>query len=188
LSTSLRATYHHGDLRAALVEVATQAIAEQGEVDLSLRDIARRAGVSPGAPYRHFADKDALLAAVATRGYDELRQRLLSATESVSDSVYEDLAVAYVTFALDHPGLFRLMFTHPCSRSAPDTAAAAAAAAAVFADVVGGREGAAALVTGGWALAHGLAMLLIDGKLHDTRSPDAIVRTAVAAVLTGSPE
>ncbi|MCU1614510.1 MAG: hypothetical protein JWO98_2050 [Frankiales bacterium] len=188
MSTSVRATYHHGDLHAALVDVAIQAISEQGDADLSLRDIARRAGVSAGAPYRHFADKDALLAAVATRGYEELRRRLLVATGSASDSVYVDLAVGYVTFALDHPGLFRLMFTHPCSRNAPETAAAAAAAAAVFAEQVGERMGAVALVTGGWALAHGLATLLIDGKLHDDGCPEAVVRTAVTAILNGPSE
>src|SRR6266700_1692801 len=101
-------TYHHGDLRAACLRAARELLEESGSAGLSLRAVARRAGVSPTAPYRHYADRDALASAVAAEGYRELAGYLAAAHPSPSTP--EELAavaVAYVRFALGHPALFR---------------------------------------------------------------------------------
>src|SRR2546430_4327077 len=110
-----KATYHHGDLRAGLVRAAMELLEEGGETALSLRAIARGAGVSPAAPYRHYADREALVSAVAAVGYRQLAERLAAAHPAPSTP--EQLAsvgVAYVEFALAQPALFRMMFGEPC--------------------------------------------------------------------------
>jgi AcrR family transcriptional regulator len=175
VSTSARAPYHHGDLRAALIEAANALVEASGEV-------ARRAGVSTAAPYRHFADKDELLAALAVRGYGELGERLARASAGAPDAPLVELAVAYVGFAVDHPGVFRLMYGHPCSRSRAEVSAAAAATNAVFLAAIPPDLASPPFATGGWALAHGLAQLLLDGKLT-APDPAALVRAVVAGTL-----
>src|SRR5246500_5514477 len=114
---SSKATYHHGDLRAALVRAAIELLEESGKTALSLRAVARRAGVSPAAPYRHYADREALVSAVAGLGYRELAERLVEAHPSPSTpEQLTSVAVAYVQFALERPALFRIMFGEPCDR------------------------------------------------------------------------
>jgi AcrR family transcriptional regulator len=182
VSTSGRGSYHHGDLRAALVHAARDIVEQDGEGQISVREVARRAGVSSAAPYRHFPDKDSLLAAVATHGYHELRERLeAAAADASADAVLAALASAYVAFAVEHPGVYRLMFGHPCTRSDPATSAAAAQTTAVFARYVPEGPHAQGLLLGGWALAHGLATLIIDGKVLATVPHDQLVRTVVSA-------
>src|SRR6201997_3875703 len=105
MSTS-SARYHHGDLRAACLRAAMELLEEDGASGLSLRAVARRAGVSPGAPYRHYADRDALISAIAAVGYRELAQHLAAAHPSPSTA--DDLAavaVAYVQLAIHRPAL-----------------------------------------------------------------------------------
>src|SRR4030088_2102693 len=124
MSTS-KATYHHGDLRAALVRAAIQLLEESGETDLSLRAVARRAGVSPAAPYRHYADREALVSAVAAVGYRELAERLAAAHPApATPEQLASVAVAYVQFALEQPALFRMMFGEPCDRDNDERVAA----------------------------------------------------------------
>lgn len=187
------ASYHHGDLRAALVSAALELLEEGGATEFSLRAAARRAGVAPSAPYRHYADRDALLSAVAAVGYRELAEHL--ATAHPSPSTPDDLAavaVAYVRFALQRPALFRVMFGEPCDRDSRERVAATAAIAAYVGAIVERCFPAAdpeALSTAIWALVHGLAFLHLDGKL-DSSPPDAVaerVSAAVQAVLTMSP-
>src|SRR5258708_21081937 len=94
---SPKAAYHHGDLRAALVRAAIELLEESGETELSLRAVARRAGVSPAAPYRHYADREALASAVAAVGYPELAQRLAAPHPSPSTPHHlATLALAHV--------------------------------------------------------------------------------------------
>jgi AcrR family transcriptional regulator len=104
--------YHHGDLRNALVEAALRLIAEHGAQALTLRAAARAAGVSPAAPYRHFADKEALLAAVAEDGFEKLSRRMRAAARGASDAAARLLAIgeAYVAFARAHSAHFHVMF------------------------------------------------------------------------------
>ncbi|MEU7901570.1 TetR/AcrR family transcriptional regulator [Actinoplanes sp. NPDC049118] len=158
-------SYHHGDLRAALLDAALGLLDD--DEAFSLRAVARRAGVSPNAPYRHYEDKEALLSALAGCGFDRLADRLEASADLAG------MARVYVAFALEHPGLFRLMYGRPTAN----------AAWARTAEILASRVATPALQVGAWALVHGLAVLLLDGKL-ECSDPDALVRTTVAAVLT----
>ena len=182
--SSSKATYHHGDLRAALVRAAMGLLEESGEAALSLRAVARRAGVSPAAPYRHYADREALVSAVAAVGYRELAERLAAAHPSPSTpDQLASVAIAYVQFALERPALFRIMFTEPCDRYDDERVAAAAAVSHYLRAIVERafpQADAEALATAIWALVHGLAFLLLDGKL------DAPNSTAVADRVSGA--
>src|SRR5690242_9931504 len=173
MSTSKDA-YHHGDLRAACVRAAMELLEESGEAELSLRAVARRAGVSPAAPYRHYADREALISAVAAVGYRELAERLAAAHPSPSTpEQLASVAIAYVQFALDRPALFRIMFGEPCDRDNDERVAATAAVSAYVRAIVERtfpQADAEALATAVWALVHGLAFLYLDGKL-DASTP-----------------
>src|SRR4051794_35016050 len=107
-----RRAYHHGDLRAALVDATLVLVAENGISRFSVAEAARRSGVSISAPYRHFADRDALLAAAAVRGYEELLERFRSATSDLAAPAERAAAVsaAYVRFAAERRPLFELLF------------------------------------------------------------------------------
>lgn len=112
--------YHHGDLRRALVEAAVRLVEADGPGAMSLRAVAREAGVSPAAPYHHFKDKSELLDAVAHEGWEKLDiafQTARDAQTSPPDRVRE-LGVAYVRFAISHPALYRVMYD--CSRDKAD--------------------------------------------------------------------
>jgi AcrR family transcriptional regulator len=185
-------SYHHGDLPAALVRAATELLEERGATELSLRAAARRAGVSTAAPYRHFADRSALLSAVAARGYRELAVQLAAAHPAPTTA--EDLAaiaVAYVRFALQRPGLFRVMFVESCDPSSPERVAASEAIGEYVKGIVRHAFPGAdpeAMATAVWALVHGLAFLYLDGKL-EASSPKAVadeVRGVVLAILSAS--
>lgn len=193
MSTS-RVGYHHGNLRAALVAASVESL-EAGE-ELSVRAVARRAGVSPTAPYRHFADRQALESAVAAEGFADLRERLRLATVALpddADAVDEltALGLAYVTFALERPALFRVMFGNECDPDSSDRVQASRRLHAVVDEVVrrrlpGGDP--AALSIALWSLAHGLAFLHLDGKLRPERADEVAdrVRAAVGAILAVS--
>ncbi|MET8844304.1 TetR/AcrR family transcriptional regulator [Streptomyces rubiginosohelvolus] len=178
-------TYHHGDLRAACLRAARELLEEDGSAGLSLRAVARRAGVSATAPYRHYADREALVSAVAAEGYRELATDLARAhpAPSTPDELAA-VAVAYVRFALEHPALFRAMFAEPCDPTSEERVAATAAiseyvrtiVAATFPDVDPD-----ALSTTVWALVHGLAFLHLDGKL-DSSTPEIVTAQVASAV------
>jgi AcrR family transcriptional regulator len=165
-----RATYHHGDLRVALMSATRALLDEGGVAAVSLREAARRAGVSPAACYRHFKDKDALLTALAVQGFEEFARALEQAFRSEKKS-FAEMGIAYVAFAVQRPGLFRLMFGPAVadrSRS-PELLKAIQAATQLF---EGGLRthtpnGSADPVAGlrAWAMVHGLATLAIDGML-----------------------
>lgn len=111
--TDTQKSYHHGNLRAELLDTAIEQLREVGTEDLSLRALARAIGVSQTAPYRHFADKGELLAAMATRGYRDLLSALREAGDKAGDCPREQLAAfahTYVNYAADNPQLFKLMF------------------------------------------------------------------------------
>lgn len=184
-------SYHHGDLPATLVRTALQLL-EEGATDLSLRAVARRAGVAASAPYRHYADRDALVSAVAAVGYADLAHELAAAHPAPSTA--DDLAAvanAYVRFALCRPALFRVMFGEPCDHLSPERVAATQAIAA-YVDAIVARAfpGAEreAMSTAVWALVHGLAFLFLDGKLkaNDDAAVARRVRAAVRAVIASS--
>jgi AcrR family transcriptional regulator len=111
-------SFHHGNLREALIEAGSRAVKARGAGAVSLRDLAREVGVSPTAAYRHFADKDALFAAIADRGFHALA-RVSEAAVSIPDPHERlfRLALAYKGFAEAHPQLYRLMFADPLDMS-----------------------------------------------------------------------
>src|ERR1700716_2839139 len=180
-----KATYHHGNLRPALARAAMDLLEESGETALSLRAVARRAGVSPAAPYRHYADREALVSAVAAVGYRELAERLAAAHPSPSTpEQLASVATAYVQFALERPALFRIMFTEPCDRDNHERVAATAAVSEYVRAIVERtfpQADAEALATAIWALVHGLAFLHLDGKL-DAPNPTAVAERVTAAI------
>jgi AcrR family transcriptional regulator len=104
--------YHHGDLRRALIEPALALVTEEQDWTFSLREVARRAGVSHNAPYNHFADKRDLLAAVAVVGFATLGERIQAATSGIANArtALVKSAVVYVTFGVENPAHYRLMF------------------------------------------------------------------------------
>lgn len=178
-----RETYHHKELRQALIDAALELVVEKDVGSLSLREIARRVGVSHAAPYRHFADKDALLAAVAEEGFELLTITLKEAMQQVSSPLKQVQAcgVAYVCYALAHPSHYRIMFGAYGASSAqqyPTLADAAIQAFMVLVDgIIAGQqagmirsEDPKQLARAAWSLMHGLAMLIIDGQIPITES------------------
>jgi AcrR family transcriptional regulator len=191
-SKASKATYHHGDLPGALVRAAIELLEDSGETEFSLRAVARRAGVSPAAPYRHYADREALVSAVAAVGYRELAERLAAAHPSPSTPAQlASVAIAYVQFALERPALFRIMFGEPCDRDNDERAGATGAVSLYLRAIVERTFPQAdpeALATAIWALVHGLAFLHLDGKL-DASSPSAVadrITAAIQALLTAT--
>ncbi len=117
--------YHHGDLSRALVSAGRRILEREGPDALSLRAVAREAGVSPAAPYHHFKDKSELLEAVAHEGWEELGEAVKEARKRASDAhvALGEIGVAYVSFARQHPALYRIMYRMACDREAmPDGA------------------------------------------------------------------
>jgi AcrR family transcriptional regulator len=198
LSTPSEArSYHHGDLRRALVSSALEILSEHGVAGLSLRAVARRAKVSAMAPYRHFADKEALLAAVAEHGFRELTTRFSAAAAAASDprAALNALGVAYVVFACDEPSLFKLMFgpaieqkpTHPGLNEAGCACFDALRQAVKAARFFNGDRRLKDVSLACWSLVHGLASLIVDGRLAEENagSPEAIA-TRLTQLLSDS--
>jgi AcrR family transcriptional regulator len=179
MSTSKRKApepaYHHGDLRRALVDAAAKIVAREGAAAVTLREVARLAGVSHNAPYRHFESLAALLAAVATEGFEAFRDCLQTAAGNASAARrMKALGKAYVDFALDNPRLYLLMFGPDLDKAAhPQLHAAAQQAFAVLKGETGKSDGNThTQAVGAWAFVHGLAHLIIDKQIK--RSDPAI--------------
>jgi AcrR family transcriptional regulator len=107
--------YHHGDLRRALIQAAERILVRDGPQGLSLRAVAREAGVSPAAPYHHFKDKSDLLSAIAEAGFDALSEAIRSALAAEGEHKMVVIGAAYVKFAREHPALYRVMYD--CARN-----------------------------------------------------------------------
>lgn len=160
--------YHHGDLRRALLDTALEAIDEHGPAAVSLRDVARRAGVSHAAPTHHFRDKAGLLTALAAEGWSLLADSLRDA--AAQGQGFAELGVSYVLFATSHPAHFAVMRAPGLARH--DDADLMAAMQGARAQLQAGIEGlepgtsnpdVTALTA--WSLVHGLAALILEGAV-----------------------
>lgn len=187
MPATTRDSYHHGDLRAALLTTAMRML-ERGE-PFSLRAVAREAGVSPTAPYRHFPERAALESALATQGLRDLRADLSRDGQlpTTADDLAE-LGVVYVEFALRRPALFRLMFGNECDDDNAERVRAAADVHEFLAAAITGvfpDSDPVDLALGGWGLVHGLAHLYLDRKLTSPSIDDvaAQVRASFIAVV-----
>jgi AcrR family transcriptional regulator len=193
-SKSTSRTYHHGDLRTALIEAGLRALETTEIADLSLRQIAREVGVSATAVYRHFPDKQALLKALAGAGIEELGRAQLAAAEAAkgSNAAFGATGRAYVRFALAHPGLFRLIFSHldPLGETVFGNSLAARLLQQKAAQAVGNDPAQTQrLMVQAWAVVHGLAMLMLEGQLpRDDALIDRVIdpRTLFAGQFRGS--
>lgn len=168
--------YHHGNLRQTLLDAAIRLIAEVGPAAFTLREVARRAGVSHNAPYRHFHDKDDLLAAVATEGYNELTAAMTAAAASIVTprGRLREAGLAYVAFALRRPQHFTVMFeAPPAKQQRPDAEEARKRAFTTLVIFVQQCQQSQELPPGdplpfallAWTWVHGIAKLAITGRL-----------------------
>lgn len=175
MSEADRQKYHHGDLRAALVQAGLKLLEERHGDDIGLREVARAVGVSATAVYRHFPDKAALLRALSAEGLARLAEAQRSAADAAGGGKAGFAATgrAYVRFALDNPALFRLVFSHPPEQD-PMTAARdqlpeafrmLLANAELVAPPGASAEAVTLVALDAWAHVHGLAMLMLDGQI-----------------------
>ena len=180
--------YHHGDLRTALIEAGLAALEGADADAVSLRELARKVGVSATAVYRHFPDKKALLAALAAEGIARLgtAQRIASEQAGGGGAGFAATGQAYVRFALDNPALFRLAFTHGDhgvgNKADGDQGGGAMIAndeawrmLRAYAESFAGAD-AQRLQLQAWAVAHGLAMLMLDGLIP---AEDQLIKSVI---------
>ena len=189
--------YHHGDLRRVLLETASAMLREDKGWQFTLREVARRAGVSHAAPYKHFSDKASLLLELVLRGFDQLGQEVKAAITPRPRSARKEIlaaAGAYITFGVNNPSLYRLMF----SSDAGDPHVAhlserALATLGVLQDLLARGQQSGAFkrrplpgqVAACWAHVHGVTMLSIEGLLMPEKVGTAPVQAALETLLDG---
>jgi AcrR family transcriptional regulator len=192
--------YHHGHLRSALLGSAMEVLRERGVEGLTLREVARRAGVSHNAPYHHFADKGALVEALAIEGFERFAEAFRRAVAASPDRSHlgriRAIGEAYVRFALREPALFTLMWRpdlRTIGEPSPVDDAGLASYRMLLEEIEAGQ--AAGEVTDGdvgllglaaWSTVHGLAMLVIEGPLREQATSWRLVRPLADAVLDGA--
>ncbi len=168
-----KASYHHGDLKATILAQAAELVAERGADGVSLRELARTAGVSHAAPAHHFTDRRGLFTALAAQGW-----RMLAAALSEARPEFGDAALAYVRFAVDHPGHYAVMFDG--SLVEPDDTELDAARSAAGAELAAGvgtlndpraEQDPQAAGLAAWSLVHGFAMLWLNGAIDSGGDP-----------------
>lgn len=197
--------YHHGDLRRALIETALQLVSEEQDWTFSLREVARRAGVSHRAPYNHFPEKLDLLGAVAAVGFDRLHDGLARETAGIDDpeALLDVICRTYVRLGLENPALYRLMFGPVLSDTGADDRPTVARTAgdrarAVLEDAIlrGARAGVFAVspdsphdailaAFAAWSAVHGLTMLVIDRIPKAVLSLDDMIDRLLRMVVAG---
>lgn len=174
--------YHHGDLRAALIHATEALLAEKGPDAFSLREVARRAGVSPAAPAHHFGDAAGLLTAVATLGFEGLTQALEAGNArggADPRAALREQGIGYVRYALQHPGRFRLMFRQGQLHPDAELERHGIASFEVLARGVERATGPGAAhqeqaVVALWSVVHGYAHLAIAGKFAELAHPQDV--------------
>jgi AcrR family transcriptional regulator len=184
MATKVDRPYHHGSLRQDVIAAAVAEVEAVGAAHLSMREIARRAGVSHAAPAHHFADKAGIFTAIATEGF-----RLISAAIAPAGAPPIGMlqgGLAYIQFAIEHRGHFEVMFRpdlYHCDD--PELVEARTAAFAILEDTaresVDTEEDVTGLVVAGWSAAHGFATLWLHANLQDTLGTDLATITAEIA-------
>lgn len=196
--------YHHGDLRRAIVEAAVDLVRETQSIEFSIRELARRAGVSHNAPYKHFADKRELLSAISAAGFELLAARMAAVAnpKSTPRARISALARGYVRLGIENPALYRLMFgghlTGPDEDRPALERAAAFSTRALLADAISeGALGQAIPPTARnerkidgailiyWSLLHGLTLLLIDRLIGPTDKADELSESVLEGMIDG---
>ena len=190
--------YHHGNLRQALIDGAKDLIAEKGPDGFTLRELARRVGVSHTAAYRHFADKDALLAAVAEEGFRRMGEAFDRAVRGSSDPMetFTAVGLAYVRFAVDNPANFQVMFRMAdCMPDVPSLQEASDGSYQVLLDQVQAAQDAGIVREGpvellaltAWSTVHGLARLLVDKAVdpEELGDPEVVAQQVTALLFAG---
>jgi AcrR family transcriptional regulator len=194
-----RDTYHHGDLKRALTEAALELVTEKGPKGFTLREVARRAGVSAAAPYRHFSDKAQLLGAVATQGFIQLHETLSAATDEKADLTRQvlDMGRAYVRWAVTHPDYYQVMFGSELDKSdKPELLTAGARAFDDLLDAIVRCQQARLVPTGDpreiagptWSLLHGISTLTIGSDFSHVgirEDPQELAERALRGLLFG---
>jgi len=195
-----RRSYHHGNLRQTLLEASLNLIREVGASAFTLREVARRAGVSHNAPYRHFRDKEDLLAALAAEGFDRLTAAMTEAAKSATNALnrFRASGRGYVEFALHYPQHFAVMFEVPWRYDLhPQMQEAGARAFGTLIRYVAECQAENILPPGdpqpfallAWSMVHGVAKLAITGRLPMSDSTDVLsfADTATGALWRGLP-
>jgi AcrR family transcriptional regulator len=196
--------YHHGDLRRAIVRAALDILGETQSVEFSLRELARRAGVSHNAPYKHFADKRQLLGAVSAAGFEELTSRMAESMTAFSDPRRQLFAMmrAYIDHGVANPALYSLMFGGYLSspdrgRPAIELAEAEKTRSLLAGVIVAGGLGRAipqlprnagkiaGAILACWSLVHGLTLLLADGLVGPRNKSGVLADRLVQGLLDG---
>ncbi|WP_225724582.1 MULTISPECIES: TetR/AcrR family transcriptional regulator [unclassified Nocardia] len=184
--------YHHGDLRATILAAAAEQIAADGVGAVSLRELARRAGVSHAAPAHHFGDRAGLLTALAIEGFERLADEL-----DTAGTDFREMAIAYIRFALRNPGHFDVMYRRealhaddPRLMAARQRSGAALRAGAARKQTDGSPEAQAATQLAAWSLVHGFATLWREGALVNSAltvadDPETLARKMIAMVRFG---
>ena len=195
-----RSDYHHGDLRQALIDAALEMVEEHGLSSLSLRKIARRVGVTHSAPYRHFDDKGALVAAMAEAGFEELHEYMIRERDREDGPPTEELyalGLAYVLFAVDRPNHFRAMFgpevrdgsQYPRLAEAHDTAFELLHQAVAKCQAEGfiREDETDKHARTCWTIVHGIASLCVNGLIEDDsrEAVEDVVRSSTTSLFYG---
>jgi AcrR family transcriptional regulator len=204
-SRAIAQPYHHGDLRRALIETALELVTEEQDWAFSLREVARRAGVSHQAPYNHFPEKQDLLAAVAVVGFERLRDGMRRAIAGIDDpeALVAAIGRTYVRLGLENPALYRLMFGPAIADAGPGdrpmvVRSAGAAARAVLEEAIrrGARSGAFEVPADSaqdqilaahvfWSAVHGLTMLALDRLMAPEVTVDEMIEALVRSEIRG---
>ncbi|MGC4000548.1 MAG: TetR/AcrR family transcriptional regulator [Anaeromyxobacter sp.] len=201
----MRKPYHHGDLKNALIRAGAELLAHEGVGSLTLRRVAARAGVSHSAPYAHFPDKEALVAAISTEGLRVVRERIAGAVRKHAGDPRRQLQEAAwetVRFGLEQPDLYRVTFSNAMEQEHdhPDYMTMANGSFEALVDLVRGCQAAGVVAAGPpetvavglWSVTHGLVSLLTNRQIPHTilarTPPRQLLQAALASQLCGEPE
>ncbi|HET8801511.1 MAG TPA: TetR/AcrR family transcriptional regulator [Marinobacter sp.] len=194
--STLKTTYHHGDLPQQVHQLALEILREHGDTAISLRALAKQIGVSAPALYRHYSDRESLLAELAVTGFESLRERLLAVDPSRPRRALLDIGLVYVSFAQDEPNLYRLMFGGRVLPKGihPRLDTAGKGAFQVLEDTIARAQQAgyikpmplALMTAAAWSQVHGLSQLTIDGHLPDAKVAPQLAEGVLSLLLDGS--